>query len=167
MFASLYASPWQFPWGILLLQIPILAWVVARARARARVLAGSEAASPDWLVVAAVSGQLCIIADNLIKRKVFRLVTVRRIFNTISQVIPAILLAFVTLDACELGVAWATAVISVAMFVNGGFSSGHFASAIDLAPNFAGSHFLFRNFCDFTEKILIKFKIFFRHINGH
>lgn len=57
MFEALYASGWQFPWGILQLQLIALAWLLARYRA-----IGSR-----WIAQAAVIMQLLIIADDVSK----------------------------------------------------------------------------------------------------
>jgi len=65
--------------------------------------------------------------------------TTRRIFNTVSQVIPAVLMAILVYTGCS--VTGVTIVMVTMMFFNGSISSGHFASAVDLTPNYAGTVF--------------------------
>ena len=106
-------------------------------------------------------GGLCWsqLSDFLLVRQVFRVVTIRRIFNSISQVIPAVglfILAYFPPDPALF--IWLQGSI---FFFNGALSSGkfklmmsfiyifliylyfkgHFASSVDLAPNFSGTVF--------------------------
>jgi len=82
-------------------------------------------------------------SDFLISSGRLSLLTSRRVFNTISQVIPAITVVSMGYVGCN-----PTAVVTVniiGMFFNGAISSGHFASGVDLAPNYAGTIFGFTN----------------------
>ena len=51
--------------------------------------------------------------------------------------IPAILIVFITETGCD--PYSAVGIVSLAMFFNGGFSSGQYASFLDMAPNYAGT----------------------------
>ncbi len=61
MFEALYGSGWQFPWGILALQLLALAWLLAKYRA----------INSRWVAQAAMLLQLAIIADDVSKLPAF------------------------------------------------------------------------------------------------
>ena len=78
-------------------------------------------------------------SDYLISSGRLSLLTSRRVFNTISQVVPAITIVSMGYVGCS-----PMAVVTVniiGMFFNGAISSGHFASGVDLSPNYAGTIF--------------------------
>ncbi len=79
------------------------------------------------------------IADTLYSRGVLRLVTIRRIFNSICMLAPAFTSVLVAWSGCS--VAYTVSLVCVGFFFNGALSSGHFSSPMDLAPNFAGTVF--------------------------
>jgi hypothetical protein len=68
-----------------------------------------------------------------------RLITVRRLFNSISKFLPALSLVFLAWSGCN--IAYAMTLVCVAFFFNGALSPGHFGSYTDLAPNFSGTIF--------------------------
>ena len=83
------------------------------------------------------------IADYLLKQKAWPVVRVRRVFNSICMVGPALAmlaLAFLPTTA-QCSTALTVTLITVGMFFNGALSSGHFSSPSDLAPNYAGTIF--------------------------
>ena len=84
---------------------------------------------------------LCRIADYLVSRKLLSTTNVRRIFNSIALIPPAIaliMIAFAT-GGLECDTTYVIVILCVGMFFNGAFSAGNFSSHLDLAPNFAGT----------------------------
>ena len=84
---------------------------------------------------------LCRIADYLVTRKLLSTTNVRRIFNSIALIPPAIaliMIAFAT-GGLECDTDYVVVLLCVGMFFNGAFSAGNFSSHLDLAPNFAGT----------------------------
>lgn len=80
---------------------------------------------------------LSLLSDGLISKNMLSVTNTRRIFNSISQLTPAICMACLYFAQCDwLGV---LILLCVGMFFNGALSSGHFSSHVDLAPNFAGT----------------------------
>merc|ERR1712218_85964 len=66
---------------------------------------------------------------------------VRRLFNSIALVPPAIVLMMIgfATEGLECNTTYVVALFCLGMFFNGAFSAGHFSSHLDLAPNFAGT----------------------------
>jgi len=79
------------------------------------------------------------LSDFLIRTKRLKMKTARRIFNTISQVGPAVMIILFLLSGCN--VALAVGVQVLLMFFNGAISAGHFVSYVDMTPNYAGTLF--------------------------
>lgn len=76
------------------------------------------------------------LSDWLIRSGRLSLLSARRLFNTSSQVAPAVAMVVMVYVGCN-----TTAVIScmvIGMGLNA-VAAGHFVSAVDLAPNFAGT----------------------------
>ena len=84
---------------------------------------------------------LCKIADIVIEKKLLSLTNVRRIFNSIALIPPAIALIMIGFASggLECDYSYVIAILCVGMFFNGAFSAGMFSSHLDLAPNFAGT----------------------------
>lgn len=78
-------------------------------------------------------------ADWLVRSKYLSLVNARRIFNTLSQVGPAV--ALLTLSFLGCNTTAVVALLVVGASLNGSLSSGHMASLVDIAPPFAGTLF--------------------------
>ena len=79
------------------------------------------------------------IADWLLLHKKLSRVNVRRLFNSISQCIPALTMTLTAFSGCN--VTYAVVLQCIGFFFNGAISCGHFSSYIDLAPNFSGTLF--------------------------
>ncbi|XP_023342326.1 uncharacterized transporter slc-17.2 isoform X1 [Eurytemora carolleeae] len=73
----------------------------------------------------------------LIKSRYLTLLSGRKIFNTVSQVLPSLLIVLMPYSGCS--VATVITLQIVMFFFNGAISSGHFASGVDLTPNYAGT----------------------------
>jgi len=82
---------------------------------------------------------LCRGADWLVRSKRLGLKSSRRIFNTISQMAPA--LAMVTMAYSGCNPTTVAILLVLGMWFNGALSAGHMASHVDLAPNFSGTLF--------------------------
>ena len=83
------------------------------------------------------------IADYLLRHRDWSVLRVRRVFNSICMVGPALtmlVLAFPPPGA-QCSTAFTVTLITTGMFLNGALSSGHFSSPSDLAPNYAGTIF--------------------------
>ena len=82
------------------------------------------------------------VADHLLRRG-WRVITIRRVFNSICMVGPAIFMFILAFpppgSQCSVGMT--ISLLSVGMFFNGALSSGHFSSPSDLSPNYAGTMF--------------------------
>ena len=78
-----------------------------------------------------------LLADALVTRQYVSVANVRRVFNTISQVAPAVTMALVVYVGCD--VIPVIVLLCVGMFFNGSIASGHFSNHVDLSPNFAGT----------------------------
>ncbi|KAG7160652.1 Sialin-like 5 [Homarus americanus] len=73
----------------------------------------------------------------LLTHKYMTVFTSRRIFSTISLVLPGIVLVIVGYVGCDITLAVALFPVSTAF--SGAICSGHLANHLDLAPNFAGT----------------------------
>ena len=83
-----------------------------------------------------VHGQL---ADWLLSTGRLSRVNVRRVFNSICQLAPALALCLMAFSGKNL--AYFIALQCVGFFFNGALASGHFGTPADLAPNFSGTLF--------------------------
>lgn len=79
---------------------------------------------------------LACIADWLIMKK-WKIITVRRIFHSISQCIPAVTMAMSAFSGCE--PMYVIVLQCLGFFFQGAVFSGNFSSLVDLAPNFSGT----------------------------
>lgn len=79
------------------------------------------------------------IADILYVRRLMSLVNIRRLFNTICMLGPALALVLLSWSGCN--TTYAVTTVCAGFFFNGALSPGHFSSYTDLAPNIAGSLF--------------------------
>merc|ERR1719481_1298179 len=79
------------------------------------------------------------LADWLARKHYVRLLNVRRIFNSISQLAPALVLAVLVSFGCNTSAVVALLVIGLGL--NGALSAGHFSTLVDIAPSFAGTLF--------------------------
>jgi hypothetical protein len=68
-----------------------------------------------------------------------RLITVRRLFNSISKFLLALSLLLLAWSGCNVG--YAMTLVCAGFFFNGAMSPGHYGSYTDLAPNFSGTIF--------------------------
>ena len=84
---------------------------------------------------------LCRIADLILRKKILSTTNIRRLFNSIALVPPAIVLVMIgfATGGLECNTDYVVALFCLGMFFNGAFSAGHFSSHLDLAPNFAGT----------------------------
>ena len=80
---------------------------------------------------------LSLVADFLLARGLLGAGAVRRVFNSVSQVGPALAIVFLVPSGCS--VFAVVSLLVVGMFLNGSIASGHFANHMDLSPNFAGT----------------------------
>jgi len=79
------------------------------------------------------------LCDYLIGTGRISVISARRVFNSASQVMPAILVVLIPYSGCS---ATAVTALKIALlFFNGAISSGHFSSVLDLAPDYAGTIF--------------------------
>ncbi|XP_064105971.1 sialin-like isoform X1 [Macrobrachium nipponense] len=77
------------------------------------------------------------VGDYLLTRNYITRSTSRRIFATVSLVLPAIILVAVGYVGCN--ITWAVVLFPVSAGCLGAFGAGHLANHLDLAPNFAGT----------------------------
>ncbi len=90
-------------------------------------------------------GGLCFaaIADRLLVKETMSVTWVRRIFNSVCMIGPAIAMFMLAFSPpglrCDVG--YAITLLVIGMFFNGAISSGHFASPTDLSPNYAATVF--------------------------
>jgi len=92
-----------------------------------------------WLVAVGWSN----VADALIEHSIFSVTTTRKISNSLSAYIPAVLLVLVGFTGC-----WVPAtltLLALSVGVNGTSSSGYMANHLDLANNYAGTLLGFTN----------------------
>ena len=84
---------------------------------------------------------LCKIADIVLQNKILSTTNIRRLFNSIALVPPAIALVMIgfATGGLECNTNYVVILFCLGMFFNGAFSAGHFSSHLDLAPNFAGT----------------------------
>jgi len=76
------------------------------------------------------------LSDWLITRGYLTRLSARRLFNTISQVCPAVAIVLMGYAGCS--VTGVMTCMVLGMFLNA-IGAGHFSSAVDLSPNFAGT----------------------------
>jgi len=76
------------------------------------------------------------LSDWLIKTGRITRLSARRLFNTTSQVVPAVFMLLMVYSGCNTTVAVCFMVIAMGL---NAIAAGHFVSAVDLAPNFAGT----------------------------
>ena len=83
------------------------------------------------------------IADFLLARRNWSVVWIRRIFNSICMVGPAITMLILAYppSGSQCSVALTVGLLTIGKFFNGAISSGHFSSPVDLTPNYAGTLF--------------------------
>ena len=83
------------------------------------------------------------IADFLLARRNWSVVWIRRIFNSICMVGPAITMLILAYPpfGSQCSVALTVGLLTIGKFFNGAISSGHFSSPVDLTPNYAGTLF--------------------------
>ena len=84
---------------------------------------------------------LCRMADYILRKNLLSTTNVRRLFNSIALVPPAIALVMIgfATGGLECNTTYVVVLFCLGMFFNGAFSAGHFSSHLDLAPNFAGT----------------------------
>ena len=84
-----------------------------------------------------------VIADYILAHRIWPVLWVRRVFNSICMCGPAItmmVLAFPP-SGYQCDVKLTVALLCIGMFMNGAISSGYFSSPVDLSPNYAGTIF--------------------------
>jgi len=82
---------------------------------------------------------LCRLADWMVRSSYLSLQSCRRLFNTVSQICPGMAMVLMSYSGCS--PTTAAILMVTGMFFNGAISAGHMASAVDLAPNYAGTLF--------------------------
>ncbi|XP_075978173.1 putative inorganic phosphate cotransporter [Anticarsia gemmatalis] len=98
------------------------------------------------------------VADFMVNRKIVRLVTSRRIFNTIALWGPAVaLIGLSYLPAGNLSLA--VVILTVTVGLNGAHYSGFMMSHIDLSPNHASTLMGFTNGCGAIFSILAPYTV--------
>ena len=81
------------------------------------------------------------IADYILAKKYLSITNVRRVFNSICMIGPAIVMFILAFPPAgmECSVASTIGLLCIGMFMNGALTSGHFAAPGDIAPNYAGT----------------------------
>ncbi len=91
-----------------------------------------------------VGGLICgAIADYILVKKYLSIVWIRRIFNSVCMLGPAIAMFVMAFpgDGSRCDVTLYITMMCLGMLLNGALTSGHFATPGDLAPNYAGTVF--------------------------
>lgn len=96
------------------------------------------------LMLSTVSIFASILADKLRKTGKFRISTIRKTFNTIGFIGPAICLAIVAFIGCRPLII--VILLCLALGLNGFAFSGFIATHVDMSPDFAGTLYGFTNF---------------------
>jgi len=77
------------------------------------------------------------VADSLIEYSIFSITTTRKISNSLSTYLPAMLLVLVGFTGCM--VPTTLTLLTLCVGINGASSSGYMANHLDLANNYAGT----------------------------
>ncbi|XP_067210089.1 sialin [Linepithema humile] len=94
----------------------------------------------------------CYVADLLVTRKILTLLTVRKIFTALSQVVPGILVVLIGYLGCDIIIALIIWFIAVTLITAG--YAGAMANIVDIAPNFAGPVLAFAQTIHMTASFL-------------
>lgn len=81
----------------------------------------------------------CYIADELVRREIFSLTTIRKIMTAASQIIPGLLILLVGyMGSANCGIVSVIIVWSIGIILITSAYAGAMACIVDLSPNFAG-----------------------------
>ncbi|GAB1861750.1 Vesicular glutamate transporter 2 [Camponotus japonicus] len=94
----------------------------------------------------------CYIADLLVTRQIMTLITVRKIFTALSQVVPGILVVLIGYLGCDIILVLIIWFIAVTLITAG--YAGAMANIVDIAPNFAGPVLAFAQTIHMTASFL-------------
>ncbi|KYQ56878.1 Vesicular glutamate transporter 2, partial [Trachymyrmex zeteki] len=94
----------------------------------------------------------CYVADLLVTQQIMTLITVRKIFTALSQVVPGILVVLIGYLGCDIIVVLIVWFIAVTLITAG--YAGAMANIVDIAPNFAGPVLAFAQTIHMTASFL-------------
>ncbi|XP_032686998.1 sialin-like isoform X1 [Odontomachus brunneus] len=94
----------------------------------------------------------CYVADVLVTRQIMTLLTVRKIFTALSQVVPGILVVLIGYLGCNIILVLVIWFIAVTLITAG--YAGAMANIVDIAPNFAGPVLAFAQTIHMTASFL-------------
>ncbi|KAL6435091.1 hypothetical protein ACFW04_005295 [Cataglyphis niger] len=94
----------------------------------------------------------CYVADLLVTRQIMTLITVRKIFTALSQVVPGILVVLIGYLGCDIILVLIIWFIAVTLITAG--YAGAMANIVDIAPNFAGPVLAFAQTIHMTASFL-------------
>lgn len=78
----------------------------------------------------------CYVADKLVTKNILSLLTVRKLMTALSQVVPGILVLFISYLGCDIDTVLILWFIAVTLITAA--YAGAMANIVDIAPNFAG-----------------------------
>ncbi|KYN00569.1 Vesicular glutamate transporter 2, partial [Cyphomyrmex costatus] len=94
----------------------------------------------------------CYVADLLVARQIMTLISVRKIFTALSQVVPGILVILIGYLGCNIILVLIVWFIAVTLITAG--YAGAMANVVDIAPNFAGPVLAFAQTIHMTASFL-------------
>ncbi|KAM0727450.1 Sialin [Formica fusca] len=94
----------------------------------------------------------CYVADLLVTRQIMTLITVRKIFTALSQVVPGILVVLIGYLGCNIIIVLIVWFLAVTLITAG--YAGAMANIVDIAPNFAGPVLAFAQTIHMTASFL-------------
>ncbi|KAL0110191.1 hypothetical protein PUN28_013680 [Cardiocondyla obscurior] len=94
----------------------------------------------------------CYVADLLVTRQIMTLITVRKIFTALSQVVPGILVILIGYLGCDIILVLIVWFLAVTLITAG--YAGAMANIVDIAPNFAGPVLAFAQTIHMTASFL-------------
>ncbi|EZA59390.1 Vesicular glutamate transporter [Ooceraea biroi] len=94
----------------------------------------------------------CYVADLLVTRRILTLLTVRKIFTALSQVVPGILVILIGYLGCDIILVLIVWFVAVTLITAG--YAGAMANIVDIAPNFAGPVLAFAQTIHMTASFL-------------
>ncbi|XP_018334292.1 sialin isoform X2 [Agrilus planipennis] len=107
----------------------------------------------------------CYIADKLVTNNVLSLITVRKLFTALSQVVPGFLCLLISYLGCDIVIILIVWFVAVTLITAS--YAGAMANVVDIAPSFAGPVLAFAQTIHMTASFLSPLAAGYFTNNGH